>query len=202
MNVPKLDPEDFFWQQIQDRPSDPIPRLLYADWCDENDRPVMSIVQRWLAATGRRPDPRKSCCWRWVTESEALRHPLPWSATLPDALFWWIGPGTVEGEYGFEEDRAHFVSLREAEETLAKAWVEATRRRTFRRSWKPEFGSAANAIPVPVAETQFFLVPEDKLELGIRIFRWCFLLGLAVMVLLALIGFGSNRDHRYWDLLK
>jgi uncharacterized protein (TIGR02996 family) len=87
MNVPKLDPEDFFWQQIQDRPSDPIPRLLYADWCDENDRPVMSIVQRWLAATGRRPDRWSEDCWRWVSEAAAMRNPLPKLATLPDALF-------------------------------------------------------------------------------------------------------------------
>jgi hypothetical protein len=26
----------------------PLPRLLFADWCDENDQPFMSIVQRRL----------------------------------------------------------------------------------------------------------------------------------------------------------
>jgi uncharacterized protein (TIGR02996 family) len=136
---PSIDPEDLFWERIRDRPSDPIPRLLYADWCDENDRPVMSVVQRWLAATRRWPIPDDEG-WEWwgcedcgleVADSGLL--PLPLFNKLP---FRWEGD-----RLGDPVVAVRYCGMKPAEEALAAAWALATEKKWFRAAWDPDFGA-------------------------------------------------------------
>jgi uncharacterized protein (TIGR02996 family) len=152
---PSIDPEDLFWERIQDHPDDPIPRLLYADWCDENDRPVMSIVQRWLAATGRMPNRWHSGLWTWITETTPpSRHlvlffmvettplpPIEKARTLPDPLFRCIS-SKAAGLVAATPGHRMFQSRRTAEEALVGAWSEATKPRFWRGNWKPDFEHA------------------------------------------------------------
>jgi uncharacterized protein (TIGR02996 family) len=53
MSIEHQNPEDAFWTLIESEPANPTHRLLFADWCDENDKPILGDVQRWLAATER-----------------------------------------------------------------------------------------------------------------------------------------------------
>lgn len=130
--------EDLFWKQIEDRPGDPLPRLLYADWCDENDSPVMSVIQRWLVATGR----ITSESWlasMWLTEDGVDFAPEEIHRTLPLPLFRAID-GFARGyiaRYG--SGRMVFKTLRDAEEALVGAWIRATCGDLSREKWKPDF---------------------------------------------------------------
>jgi uncharacterized protein (TIGR02996 family) len=142
MILSPIDPEDLFWQQIQDRPGDPIPRLLYADWCDENDRPNMAEVQRWLAATGLRAAHHNgSWIWMWY---RAADHPTDW-CRLPLRLFnsirnaphsRWPRP---MGMIPVGEECRLFASQRESEVALEAAWEHATSRRRLFMRFRPDY---------------------------------------------------------------
>jgi uncharacterized protein (TIGR02996 family) len=137
MKEPLPTPEDAFWQQIEARPGEAMPRLLFADWCNENDRPVMAEVQRWLAATGRKPHFWKDNHWFWLSDRSTFEQPVEAIQTMPDELAKQIAsnaPGRIPSSNGY----IVFGSQRQAEEALVSAWVAATSRGFFRRPWRPD----------------------------------------------------------------
>lgn len=142
MTSSPIDPETLFWRQIEIRPDDPIPRLLYADWCDENDRPIMAEVQRWLAATGHRAAHHDgNWIWMWYRTAD---HPTD-SCRIPRRLFnsiqnvpcsRWPRP---MGMIPVGEEYRLFDSQRESEMALEAAWEYATSRRRLFMRFHPDY---------------------------------------------------------------
>ena len=97
-------------------PSDPLPKLVLADWLDEHSKPVMAHAFRWCAARGRHPghgfdggpgSGRAATAWMVLARGKPLtpkvdRNRLPWGlaahfAVPPGAdglreLRGWYGP--------------------------------------------------------------------------------------------------------------
>ena len=49
-------------------PRDPLPKLVFADWLDEHDEPVLAHAFRWCAAHGRHPKSEtRRRGWSWST---------------------------------------------------------------------------------------------------------------------------------------
>jgi uncharacterized protein (TIGR02996 family) len=117
MSTENQDPEDVFWSLIESDPTNPTHRLIFADWCDENDQPTMGDVQRWLAATRRFPQQHdQSYCWfddmpSWSESRSSLPGKL--FTNLPEIRKW-------VGQIHFSCSR--YSSIREAEESLAQSW--------------------------------------------------------------------------------
>jgi uncharacterized protein (TIGR02996 family) len=128
------DPAAPFWSAIEAAPHEPGPRLIFADWCDDNRFPVMGDVQRWLAATGRHSgwpsffSPQSGRRW-WCLKSQ------PWTR-LPAELREALPPGPDRPDRMYDGDRG-------AEEALAVAWLAVTRLshwwEFWRKPWVPNY---------------------------------------------------------------
>lgn len=187
-----VDPEALFWKQIEARPGDPIPRLLYADWCDENDRPVMSVVQRWLVATGRITS-EEWLSAMWLTEDGVDFAPEEIHRTLPTPLFRAIdgfAPGYVV-KYG--TGRIVFETVRSAEEALVGAWLRAARGERSGEKWKPDFTPLS--VPrrpkrgvLPVVDPSGVKPPDRNTFVGVLL--------LVVMVFAALCTCSEDQKRR------
>jgi uncharacterized protein (TIGR02996 family) len=134
MSIENQNPEDAFWRMIESDPTNPSHRLLFADWCDENDKPIMADVQRWLAATGRAPT-QVGLLWIWSKGGVAQLD----RSNLPQKLFRALEKFPNYIRQNSITLGVAFLRYREAEEALVPAWLEAIRRRWFSRSWKPTF---------------------------------------------------------------
>jgi uncharacterized protein (TIGR02996 family) len=62
-----MSPEQGFQADISERPGDDTPRLVYADWLEEQGRPDEAFCQRWMAKHGKYPGDR---CGLRVTGSD------------------------------------------------------------------------------------------------------------------------------------
>jgi uncharacterized protein (TIGR02996 family) len=59
-----------FLAAIEADPANPEPKLLMADWLEENDvYPEMQYALRWMAARGRHPK-RETDTWYWLYETD------------------------------------------------------------------------------------------------------------------------------------
>jgi uncharacterized protein (TIGR02996 family) len=148
-----IDPEDLFWKPILEQPQSALPRLLYADWCDENDRPVMSLVQRWLAASGRVPMRWYNEIWYWGSEKSPPTYGIKKNHTLPEPLFRQLDLEAASNLIPASVELVSYRTQREAEEALVGAWVKATQKRWFRSAWKPDFTSADGFLKPPPKPT-------------------------------------------------
>ncbi len=75
--------EEQFWEGIRENLDDMGPRLVFADWLDENNNPDLATVLRWTAWFGRTP--RKNSngySWEYSARIEDLKNAhknfLPW----------------------------------------------------------------------------------------------------------------------------
>lgn len=137
-------PEDIFWSRIEAEPGNPLPRLLFADWCDENDRPVMSEVQRWLATTGRYPG-QSGHWWFWTMNKTKLIDGVAQNLchALPQMLFDQLLPPPPAFYSGAEQFGTIwcFSNLRSSEEALAQVWRKARRWRRLVFRFRPDYAS-------------------------------------------------------------
>lgn len=79
-----------FLADISEHPADPTPRLVYADWLEENGRHEMAHAMRWMARRGKRPHNRTvynsgrpipdSFAWAWYPFRQSS---TPWRGTEP-----------------------------------------------------------------------------------------------------------------------
>ena len=148
--MPEDDPQVPFWDAIEHDPSAKGPRLVFADWCDEQGLSALAEAQRWLAATGHRP---------------RTRFQLP--AGKAEKLFGWYGahagqkgpeflqPDLMQHVFGGDPEysmghfRQIYRSRRAAEEALAVAWAAATRPshvwEFWRQPWVPDYEPVAES---------------------------------------------------------
>jgi uncharacterized protein (TIGR02996 family) len=64
--------DEAFLAAILEAPDDPTPRLVYADWCEENGKPDFAYALRWMLARGLAPahlPQRKLWPWMWFRAS-------------------------------------------------------------------------------------------------------------------------------------
>lgn len=57
-------------------PADRTALLVFADWCDEHEKPDFAYALRWCAGRGRRPYKRHDVIrypWQWVREQKTYR---------------------------------------------------------------------------------------------------------------------------------
>ncbi len=69
------DYEAEFLAEIEKAPEDMVPRLVFADWLDDNGRPIEAIAWRWLAEHEKRPTVHRSTvdspAFNWWAEYDA-----------------------------------------------------------------------------------------------------------------------------------
>jgi uncharacterized protein (TIGR02996 family) len=88
-----MSPEQGFQQDITDHPGDPAPRLVYADWLEEQGRSDEAFCQRWLVRHGKHPGNRSRpriqarYSWAWWPEKTADDPDAPRHARLPQLLY-------------------------------------------------------------------------------------------------------------------
>jgi hypothetical protein len=190
MDNPIQDPEDVFWSLIESEPWNPNHRLLFADWCDENNKPVMGDIQRWLVATGRHPKNIGSF-WCWE-RSEENRSP----STLPKKLFRYLPTGCLSRG---QNPTAICRSFREAEELLVPAWQQATKRRWIFGRWRPNFTPVTHSPTISnVAKFKNSSPLVERFVLASTKWIIAFLL---IVVIVSLLGLSpSGEDKRLSDL--
>ena len=114
-------------EAIRAEPEDDAPRLVYADWLEEQGRPDEAFCQRWMAKHGKHPGdrngPRIQARYSWGWWPEGLADDLngPEHATLPLLVYlalpkarYYVGhlyyPGRKEAEAAL---RKALAALRE-----------------------------------------------------------------------------------------
>jgi uncharacterized protein (TIGR02996 family) len=121
-----------FLAAIAETPDDPHPRLVFADWLEEQGRPGAAAACRWLAA-GNRPeftagDPLP---WEWYAHDEEVREDWsrrgcdPWGMLPAEPVF--VLPGRPEGcRHGTGPCSRwwEFPTREAAERELLEAWPD------------------------------------------------------------------------------
>ncbi len=119
--------EKGFQADIEERHADGTPRLVYADWLEEQGRADEAFCQRWMVQHGKRPGDRRGpriqarYAWGWWPEGMADDPQAPAHATLPLLVYlalpkarYYVGhryyPGRQEAEAAL---RKALTSLRE-----------------------------------------------------------------------------------------
>lgn len=77
---------DALLRAVIENPDDDTPRLVYADWCDENDRPERAELIRgqcYLARTKGDPGAGERPRWQRRVREVLRRHSARWRAELP-----------------------------------------------------------------------------------------------------------------------
>jgi uncharacterized protein (TIGR02996 family) len=135
--------DEAFLQTIREAPGDATPKLVYADWLGEHERPDEEHLWRWLAKRGLWPAPRsrypatanrsshkvrEECRWAWYPEVGAhdvcfdryrSGKPIPRVAVLPQAVFMELPGRTLQHAFYASEESA-LLALRVALMTLRK----------------------------------------------------------------------------------
>jgi uncharacterized protein (TIGR02996 family) len=84
-----MSPEKGLLADIDERPADGTPRLVYADWLEEQGRADEAFCQRWMVKHGKRPGDRRGpriqarYAWGWWPEGMADDPKAPQHGTLP-----------------------------------------------------------------------------------------------------------------------
>jgi uncharacterized protein (TIGR02996 family) len=197
------DPEEPFWHQIEEQPGNPLPRLIFADWCDENDRAGMATVQRWLAATGRFPAFVDGGSWYWVSEVAPIRDSVPLHCLLPRALFVEMVP-TLHSAHSTPFD-FEYANAREAEDAIEIGWPEATKRRWFGQTWRPDFRAINESTLPPMARDSSRETGDalSRQPILVRVVYWVLspiVLALLPMIVSFIVLLNLKRNRR-WRLL-
>lgn len=73
------------WQAVHDYPTDPVRKLVLADWYDDFNSPDMAYALRWAAGCKLHPDVTKARQWAtWLCGSTRREDK---TATLPAVVF-------------------------------------------------------------------------------------------------------------------
>lgn len=115
--------EEDWWESLEEDPLDPLRKLAFADWLEEQGRnPLLSKALRWYVSTGRKPDyEEKPPHWTWWRRSTYE----PLGCYVPDSWIGvkdrpYVGPETFYYGTGAEAVR---TMLTAAVFWLKKGWV-------------------------------------------------------------------------------
>jgi uncharacterized protein (TIGR02996 family) len=113
--------EQGFLADIGERPDDGTPRLVYADWLEEQGRPDEALCQRWMAKHHKHPGDRSGpriqarYSWGWWPEGMADDPAAPQHATLPLLVYLALPKAR------FYVGHLYYPGRKEAEAALRKA---------------------------------------------------------------------------------
>jgi uncharacterized protein (TIGR02996 family) len=124
------------WEALLDREPDTADlRLQYSDWLEEQGLLDRAEVQRWLARTGKRPNPT-GIDWEWWREGEsAVERGIAPHRMLPAVLFNHLPakPAIPSQDWPYPPDKKQpgdpsrvgyrtYSTRQAAEEALVRAW--------------------------------------------------------------------------------
>jgi uncharacterized protein (TIGR02996 family) len=110
-----------FLADIGERPGDGTPRLIYADWLEEQGRSDEAFCQRWMAKHGKHPGDRRGpriqarYSWGWWPEGMPDYPRAPRHAQLPLLVFLALPKAR------YEVGHRYYPGRQEAEAALRKA---------------------------------------------------------------------------------
>jgi uncharacterized protein (TIGR02996 family) len=110
-----------FQADIDEHPGDATPRLVYADWLEEQGRPDEAFCQRWMAKHGKHPGDRRGpriqarYSWGWWPEGMTDYPPSPRHAKLPLQVFLALPKAS------YFAGHRYYPGRKEAEAALRKA---------------------------------------------------------------------------------
>jgi uncharacterized protein (TIGR02996 family) len=117
-----MSPEKGLLADIDERPEDGTPRLVYADWLEEQGRADEAFCQRWMVRHGKRPGDRRGrphiqarYSWGWWAEGMPDYPPVPRHAALPLLVFLALEKAR------YEVGHRYYPGRQEAEAALRKA---------------------------------------------------------------------------------
>jgi uncharacterized protein (TIGR02996 family) len=116
-----MSPEQGLLADIDARPADATPRLVYADWLEEQGRADEALCQRWLVKHGKHPGDRRGpriqarYAWGWWPEGMADDPKAPPHATLPLLVYLALPKAR------FYVGHLYYPGRQEAEAALRKA---------------------------------------------------------------------------------
>lgn len=107
--------EQSMWATVKANPADGLPRLVLADWCDENGKPDLAYALRWSARRGRYPmvtPYRRYATWGTLLKGQ---HKPPHQHQIPRLVFDLLRPVGQFSMFGHRSKTAEMAFERLAE---------------------------------------------------------------------------------------